>query len=266
MHDLNPFEVFLNQIASDMYQIEQLAISKMEYYNEPNDLIFKQTIELLRNEISDINDTRRTIFNNFAEYKSLQARPKRSLFSFLGEVLFGTVSQSDLNVIRDNIDILAQNQKDIHQDLEEFATTLNVSLLAISDNRQSIKEVVLVLETLETTIKNFEKLLKDKYTKLQHFVNLYAQFDMFLNQLQQLVERAVYYIDNVKLELNMLSLSHLSPSTITPKSLQFILNEVESQLPTNLRLPADPKTDTWYFYKTLTCNTLLEGNKLIIVI
>ena len=83
VHDLKPFESFLNKISGDMDEIEQLANSKLQYYDQSVDLHYKQTLELLKNEVTDINKTRQSILNNFAEYKFLQVRSKRSFFSFL---------------------------------------------------------------------------------------------------------------------------------------------------------------------------------------
>lgn len=80
------------------------------------------------------------------------------------------------------------------------------------------------------------------------------------------MRNVLYALDNLKIELNMLSLSPLSPSTITPSIPKYVLTEIESRLPDNLRLPADLQTKLWYFYRTLTCKTLLEDDKILIVI
>ena len=64
----------------------------------------------------------------------------------------------------------------------------------------------------------------------------------------------------------MLSMHHLSRSTISPKDLKKLLIEVESKLLNNYELPRNPRKDIWYFYKTLTCITYLQNNVIRIVL
>ena len=75
-----------------------------------------------------------------------------------------------------------------------------------------------------------------------------------------------YYLENLKSELYMLSMHHLSTNTISLKDLKELLIEVESKLPNNFELPRNPRKDIWYFYKTLTCVTYLEDNEIRIIL
>ena len=65
--------------------------------------------------------------------------------------------------------------------------------------------------------------------------------------------------------MNMLSLGHLSPSENTPRSLRKLLLEIQSHLPSLLRLPHDPTGEFWKFYLTLSCTTVLEKGKMLAV-
>ena len=64
----------------------------------------------------------------------------------------------------------------------------------------------------------------------------------------------------------MLSLGHLSPSVITPKSFNGLLLEIENQLPEYLKLPYDPKGEIWKLCQTLTCTTVLDKGRFLVVI
>ena len=64
----------------------------------------------------------------------------------------------------------------------------------------------------------------------------------------------------------MLSLSNLSPSTISPKNLRALLLDVKDKLLASMQLPADPESNIWYFYNTLTCTAYLDGHKILIVL
>ena len=88
---------------------------------------------------------------------------------------------------------------------------------------------------------------------------------MILDEIRLTTQDAVFYLESLKSELNMLSMHHLSTNTISPKDLKVLLTEVESKLPNNFKLPRSPRKDTWCFYKTLTCITYLEDNEIMIV-
>lgn len=70
------------------------------------------------------------------------------------------------------------------------------------------------------------------------------------------------HVQNLWIQLNMLSLGHLSPGLISPRELKRLLIEIKTKLPGTLRLPADPNQDIWSFYKLLTCSTTIDGNKI----
>ena len=89
---------------------------------------------------------------------------------------------------------------------------------------------------------------------------------MILDEIKLTTQDAVFYLESLKSELNMLSMHHLSTNTISPKDLKELLIEVESKLPNNFELLRSPRKDIWYFCKTLTCITYLEDNGIRIVL
>ena len=64
----------------------------------------------------------------------------------------------------------------------------------------------------------------------------------------------------------MLSLNHLSPSTITPSNLRGLLLDISDKLLISMRLAADPVTEIWYFYNSLTCTAYLDWHTMLIVL
>ena len=73
-------------------------------------------------------------------------------------------------------------------------------------------------------------------------------------------------METLQLKLNVLSLGHLSPAVVSPTSLRKVFNEIRGHLPPTLRLPKSPRTSLWYYYKTLTCSTVFDENKIIVII
>ena len=179
--------------------------------------------------------------------------------------LFGTVSENELDNINRNIKALASNQQQIIHDLDVSLSVLNLTRMQVSENR-SIMDLIIVVQKLDSKIRKLEQTFEQKFVRLEQFIHTYLQFKMMLDEIRLTTQDAVFYLENLKSELNMLSMHHLSTNTISPKDLKELLTEVESKLPNNFELSRSPRKDIWYFYKTLTCITYLEDNEIRIVL
>ena len=212
------------------------------------------------------------MYDNFAEYQSLSVnghRSQRPLIPIIGQLmstLFGTVSENDLENINRNFKALAGNQKQIIHDLDVSLSVLNLTRMQVSENRRSIMDLIIVVQKLDRKIFDLQQVFSAKFVRLEQFVHTYLQFQMILDEIKQTTQDAVFYLESLKSELNMLSMQHLSTNTISPKDLKELLIEVESKLPNNFELPRNPRKDIWYFYKTLTSITYLEDNEIRIVL
>ena len=73
-------------------------------------------------------------------------------------------------------------------------------------------------------------------------------------------------MEDLQLQLNMLSLSHLSSSVITAQSLKRLLSEMKSKLPHHLTFPNDADRKLWTYYQSLTCTTILHRRMFLAVV
>ena len=138
--------------------------------------------------------------------------------------------------------------------------------MQVSENRRSIVDLIIVVQKLDRKIFDLQQVFSAKFVRLEQFVHTYLQLQIILDKIKQTTQDAVFYLENLKSELNMLSMQHLSTNTISPKDLKELLIEVESKLPNNFELPRNPRKDIWNFYKTLTSITYLEDNEIRIVL
>ena len=76
-----------------------------------------------------------------------------------------------------------------------------------------------------------------------------------------MVGQANSYVEHVQLQLNMLSLGHLSCSVITPRTLKGLLLEIENHLPEYY----DPKGEIYKLYQTLISTTVLDKGRLLVI-
>ena len=112
------------------------------------------------------------------------------------------------------------------------------------------------VQALDDKIRELESVFYTRFARLEQFVNTYFQFKLILEEIRQSTQHAIVYLENLRTELNMLSLNHLSPSRISPKNLRELLLDIRNKLPASMKLPADPVNNIWYFYKTITYTTL----------
>ena len=272
VHDLRPFQNLISQIKSDLARTDEIVKTITNFYKRSNLTGYVETFESLHVEIDLLTDTYKSIYENFDEYQSLSVdseRGKRSLIPIIGQLmstLFGTVSENELDNINRNIKALASNQQQIIHDLDVSLSVLNLTRMQVSENRRSIMDLIIVVQKLDSKIRKLEQTFEQKFVRLEQFIHTYLQFKMILDEIRLTTQDAVFYLENLKSELNMLSMHHLSTSTISPKDLKELLIEVESKLPNNFELSRSPRRDIWYFYKTLTCITYLEDNEIRIVL
>ena len=269
---MRPFQNLISQIKSDLARTDEIVKTIKFFYKRSNLTGYVETFESLHVEIDLLTDTYKSVYENFDEYQSLlvdSERGKRSLIPIIGQLmstLFGTVSENELDNINRNIKALASNQQQIIYDLDVSLSVLNLTRMQVSENRRSIMDLIIVVQKLDSKIRKLEQTFEQKFVRLEQFIHTYLQFKMILDNIRFITQDAVFYLENVKSELNMLSMHHLSTNTISPKDLKELLIEVESKLPNNFELPRSPRKDIWYFYKTLICITYLEDNEIRIVL
>ena len=272
VHDLRPFRKLINQIKNDLVRTDEIVRTITNFYERSNLTGYVETFKSLNIEVDLLTETYNSVYDNFAEYRSLSVynhRGQRSLLPIVGQLmssLFGTVSENDLENIDRNIKALAGNQKRIIHDLDVSLSVLNLTRMQVSENRRSIMDLIIVVQKLDRKIFNLQQTFSQKFVRLEQFIHTYLQFQLILDEIKQATQDAVFYLESLKSELNMLSMQHLSTNTISSKDLKELLIEIESKLPNNFELPRNPRKYIWYFYKFLTSITYLEDYKIRIIL
>ena len=55
--------------------------------------------------------------------------------------------------------------------------------------------------------------------KNKYFLEMYLQLDLIINELKDMLQNGLFYLENLKTQLNFLSLGRLSMSSISPRNL-----------------------------------------------
>ena len=136
----------------------------------------------------------------------------------------------------------------------------------MSQNRQTLNKLIGSLTVLDTKLGNMTQTLEREVFQVEQFLQLYLQLDSVLQAVRRTIWQASSYLDHIQLQLNMLSLGHLSPSVITPRGLIKLLTEIKGHLPEFLSLPYDPREKIWKFYQKLTCTTVIDQGRFLIIV
>ena len=122
---------------------------------------------------------------------------------------------------------MSQNQQDIIHILDEQMTILNVSRVKIAQNRDAFIDLVKCVKLFEARLRKLTTAVQPRFEHIEMCVNIYSVMDSILSGIKDAIQRAVYYLENLRLELNIMSLGHLSPSTITPQALKLFLAQIK---------------------------------------
>lgn len=109
-------------------------------------------------------------------------------------------------------------------------------------------------------------MLSSQINDVERFMQIYAQIDIMISQIRQLISNADRYLDNLRIELSFLSLGHLSPNILGPKDLLELLNGLKTPIPKALKLPLHPARKLWEFYRILTCSAILDQTRLLVIL
>ena len=142
---------------------------------------------------------------------------------------------------------MAENQAQLIHDVDMSLFILNLTTIHVAENRRSIMDLMIVVQKLDTKIIELEKEFQKQFVRLEQFIHTYLQFTMIIDEIKLTIQNAVNYLNNLKTELNMLSIFNLSTKTISPKNLRSLLLEINTKLQNNFELPRNPVNDIWYF-------------------
>ncbi|XP_045163143.2 uncharacterized protein LOC123527611 [Mercenaria mercenaria] len=266
--NFNEYEIYLRKLSYNIEMANCVADEVVKKYNASRAEYFLGTFLNMKNEIRHLNETHRKVLSSYTDLKRVTTRNKRAILpiSNVFKFLFGVPSDDDLKSIRKHMGKLARNQKDIIHVLEENISILNISRREISENRQTLNELISVLGTMDLKINKLAKQLNTRINDIQDFTTVYFKLDIYIEEVKMMLTQAHIYLENFKLQLNMLSLGHLSPSLITPSNLKELLLDIKSRLPKTLILSDDPVSKLWHFYQYLTCTTVMHQSNILVLV
>lgn len=268
--DLRTYQGQTRKLQIRLNNVAQIIDETLDRFQEEGYEYYVPLLNAQQKEVKALNDMLAVAEYELQNVVMLQSesRVKRALVPIVGKALsflFGTVSKSDLRKISRNINVLADNQETIIHVLNDSLSILNVTRVQVQENRHAIRQITEMIQTLDERLNYFVDSLKTYLTHLTDFILAYLQIDLMILELRENVEKTLFYMDDVKMQLDQLSLGHLSPSVLPSFQLKRILLDIQSKLPDNLKLPKNPQA-VWYYYQVLNCVTLIKDHQFITIV
>ena len=98
--------------------------------------------------------------------------------------------------------------------IDENISVINVNRVEMSENRQAINKMIGSLSLLDSKIGNITQALEREIFQVSQFIQLYLQLDSVIQAIRT-IWQAGTYMEHIQLQVNMLSLGHLSLAVIT---------------------------------------------------
>lgn len=201
--------------------------------------------------------------------KNNYMRTKRGLFNIFGnalQFLTGTATEKDINDVKQSIRKVSESQEILSHVVEDAISILNITKDATVENRNTIQALITAVDNLDDKLSHAIIDLDEKILRIDNFVQIYLQVDFMVQELWEIVLKGSILYDHLQIQLNALSLSHLTPCVIQPFRLAEILGDIETNLPPLLKLPFDVENDIWRYYQYTSCSGLVDDDHIVVIL
>lgn len=142
--DLSTYDKSIYVLYNSLDEINKVNNVLVKYYDVPLKDKYFQTLKGLETEIIILRTAQDAVYNYCQIFNPLHDkvgyRRRRSLLPINGKAfsfLFGTVSEDDLQGIRNNINNFANNQQKITHVVKESLTLIYSTKIAVAKNSQT---------------------------------------------------------------------------------------------------------------------------------
>ena len=266
--DLTPYDTAFQLLKEYIGKVQSGA--KEDFPQEfLGDVTFEALINSVNTEFREIKMERENVLLKYEDYRSMTHRGKRSVLPFVGDALsylFGVASEDDLRVIKKALGKLANTQGRILHMIEDSISIVNVTRRELSDNRQKINELISSLKGIVVSMANATQGLDKRVSRLEILTHRYWLYKIMVDRLRKYFLDIRMALSYLELQLNLLSVGHLSPSIIAPQDLRELLYSIAQVLPDNFKLASEPDKDIWHYYRILGCRTLFDARSIVVVV
>ena len=198
-----------------------------------------------------------------ATYEHLQRRKRFDLFSlFLGWTAFSQAKT--IEKMKENINILRDNQQLQKQQIEQLADYLNMTIEVVNRNSQELVTLNLQLYAMNQTLMN---LIRD-VNGLQIVMSVINDLRNSINIIRTGILAMENNVRDIEDTLRIMATHKANPLMLPPKKLKRLLTEVQETIKADprLELPEDPEHNIWVYYQFISITPIVMEDYMVVMI
>ena len=150
--------------------------------------------------------------------------------------------------------------------IEDSISIVNVTRCEVSDSRHKINELISSLKNIVISMVNATQGLDKQVSTLEILTHRHWLYKIMVDKFGKYFLGVHMALSYLELQLNLLSVGHLSPSIIAPHNLRGLMHSIAQTLPDNFKLASDLDKDIWYYYRILSFRTLFDSKSIVVVV
>ena len=168
--DFMPYQIALDRVYQYTYHVKisiNQAFRDFQDEDPKYNQLLSMTLNDLRSALNQIHITRTEVSDLIGHMNNNKNnRHKRSLLPLGGlfNFIFGTADQKDIDLLKQQVKELYENQVDQEEILNDIISVANISRCLINQNILKINDIIGTLSNLNDTIGNIEKQLVPLFT------------------------------------------------------------------------------------------------------
>ena len=217
-------------------------------------------------------ETYKSQFNKLLDHMTPEhprRRSKQSVIHSIFNFLFGSGDSNSETIeqIKNNLDILEQNQQNIGDELMPQLEMIDKSNIQIGQNRAVINALSRDLIQLNNSLNSVSETVKELQF-IKNFILAMLQVRNRLTLMHDGMENLKEDLGKISEYMTSLTTHQVTPNLIPPTDLRDILQDVSNKLVANpkLTLPVNKNADIWSYYQFLKINAFVHRDMLIVVL
>jgi hypothetical protein len=191
--------------------------------------------------------------------KSTKTRQRRgalgpiSLVMDVVQMALGIQWRQDHKQLKALVQNLAKNQDSITSVLHDSLTFMNHTQIKMKEHQDYHSHVNKILLSIHHNITD----LKNDINVAHNFASLTMRIRTLFQNLDTVLRRSQFHIEQLKQDISFASAGKLTPSTIAPRELNIILSNLAETLDHDLFLPSELDNDNiWMYYNILSTHLI----------
>ena len=264
----DPYENYFNTLEHDIYSASRVIQRYNSMFNtatfDSETKLMVSSFKLYEQRFESLKSTVKQLRNRVTGIQSIvpkSSRPKRALFSFIGDLLSGltgVATKSDIDTLNERLKHVYQHNLDLAHLVEDSVSIMNVTKAKVSEIVDSVNNLNNMSMEVQLKLRNITRHFRDELSNVR-MVDFYYQHTSFhITVLQDHLETVKTQIVHLESMLAHVFMHKVTPDIISVPHLRSLLSDIASSLSNDLKLPFDYNDDTMSYYQYLTCSPYLS--------